>query len=86
MVHISKSSKTNQFYVTVVGNNGEKLSVSEQLKTKQSAWKNIRAQLKVMQTDSTYVQDNTVKKPAVVRCFAHQRLMNPTAMLAEVSP
>ena len=43
MVTIVKSKKTNQFMVVVTGGNGEKLSTSELLKTKQSAWKNIYA-------------------------------------------
>lgn len=45
MIRIEKS-KNKQYYVVLVGDNGEVLSTSETLKTKQSAWVNIAAQAK----------------------------------------
>lgn len=66
MVHISKSKKTGQFIVTVVANNGEKLNSSELLKTKQSAWKNIRSQMRQFGCSTINVQDNALPKPCIV--------------------
>jgi hypothetical protein len=49
--------------VVVTGNNNEKLSTSELLKTKQSAWKNIAAQKLVFDTQfCVLVQDNITGK------------------------
>lgn len=65
MVHISKSKKTGQFIVSVIGKNGEKLSSSELLRTRQSVWKNIFAQSKVFapNIDNDFlVVDKTGKK------------------------
>lgn len=45
MIHINRS-KDKKFYVTVVAENGEILSTSETLNSKQAAWKNIAAQCK----------------------------------------
>lgn len=87
MVHISQSKKNGQFYVTVKSSkNGSKLSVSETLKTKRSAWTNVLAQMKVFQTSPVLVQDNTGKKPVVYRlyengrkdCTAYRREKPPT--------
>jgi hypothetical protein len=49
--------------VVVTGNNNEKLSTSELLKTKQSAWKNVVAQLKEFGNFYCTVQDNALVKP-----------------------
>lgn len=49
--------------VVVTGKNGEALSTSEVLKTKQSAWKNVRAQAENFPNYpmSYHVQDDTSK-------------------------
>ncbi len=86
MIHIVKSKKTGQFMVIVTGNNNEKLSTSELLKTKQSAIKNIRAQLKELNGDSCYVQDNTIKKIAVVRVYSYVSKHGETAMETKQAP
>lgn|GEM_PF-5586503 len=43
MIYIKRSTKTKQYHVVYTGDNGEILTVSEPLKSKQSAWKNILA-------------------------------------------
>lgn len=42
MIHIKRSTD-KKYYVTVVGDNGEVLSTSETLNSKQQAWKNIHS-------------------------------------------
>lgn len=71
MIHICKSKKTKEFYVVVTGNNNEILSTSELLKTKQSAWKNIRAQINQFSSSSCLVQDNTLRsKNKMIWCHS----------------
>lgn len=67
MIHISKSKKGN-FIVANIGKNGEVLKSSEPLESKQSCWKNIKAEMKACykyEIDMAVVQDNTLKKPVV---------------------
>jgi len=47
MIHIKRSTRTRQYHVVYTAKNGEPLAVSEPLKSKQSAWKNILAMSKV---------------------------------------
>lgn len=65
MIKINKSSD-GQFYVTYHGKNNQVLVISETLKTKQSAIKNIRAMAGLFYVDSKTVVkilDCTGKKP-----------------------
>lgn len=64
MIHISKT-KSGKFIVVTLGNNGELLSSSEPLKSKQSAWKNARAQGNIFLNTLVVVQDDTSKMPQV---------------------
>lgn len=50
MIYIKKS-KDKQFFVDTTGNNGEILSHSETLKSRQSVWKNIAAEAKNFSSD-----------------------------------
>ena len=86
MIHINKSLKTGQFIVVTTGKNHEKLNSSELLKSKQSAYKNIRADLVEKESESALVQDNTLKHPEVVRVYADQKNRYPTAMAAVKAP
>ncbi len=60
MIYIKKT-KNKQFRVVVTGDNGEPLSVTETLKTTQSAWKNIKSQMYQFGGLGCYVEDLTVK-------------------------
>jgi sulfite reductase alpha subunit-like flavoprotein len=63
MIHINRS-KDKKFYVTVVAENGEILSTSETLNSKQAAWKNIDAQWEAFAgMFSIDVMDNSFKNP-----------------------
>ena len=65
MIRIHKSIKAKtlgQFYVTISGNNGEKLLHSECVKTKQSAIKNIKAVAGIFGGVTISVTDCTGKK------------------------
>lgn len=63
MIHIHRSVD-KKFYVTVVAENGETLSTSEMLNSKQAAWKNIKAQAAEFASHNWQdVTDNTGKKP-----------------------
>lgn len=66
MIHINKTKKGN-FIVLSVADNGEILKSSEPLKSKQAAWKNIKAELKSCYVKGafSFVQDNTVKNTKV---------------------
>lgn len=65
MVHISRTKKGN-FIVANVAKNGELLKASEPLESKQSCWKNIRAENSDCYSGSVvFVQDNTGKVPKV---------------------
>jgi hypothetical protein len=91
MVHINRSKKTNQFIVITTGANNEKLNSSELVKTKQSAWVNIKADLKVKNSPSAHVQDNTGKKPVLYwLCFQDGKfvksLANTTVKPLEPAP
>lgn len=67
MIHIKKSID-KQFYVTVVGENGECLSTSEMLTSKQKAWKNIEAQWNEFGAVVLLeITDDTFKKPKIVQ-------------------
>lgn len=59
MIQIRKS-KDDQFYVAITGKNNEDLIISEMFKTKQSAWKNIKAVAKVFNGGLIEVTDLTV--------------------------
>ncbi len=61
MYHIVKT-KSKKFQVVLVGENGEPLSTSEILNTKQSAFKNISAQAKIIETLWLICQDDTTTK------------------------
>lgn len=62
MIHIKKNEKTGHFHIVYTGNNNEVLSVSEPLKTKQSAWKNILSNWKTNHWDYPKTKDlRTVK-------------------------
>ncbi len=51
MYHIRKNRK-GEFYVVLTGKNYEPLSTTESFTRKQSAWKNIRAQMALVGTHS----------------------------------
>lgn len=62
MIHINRS-KDKKFYVTVIAENGECLSTSETLNSKQAAWKNIKAMAETMDTyNNLSVVDKSGKK------------------------
>ena len=64
MIKIHRS-KDKQFYVSYHGKNNQVLVCTETLKTKQSAWKNVRAMAGLFHVDSkdvVKVQDCTGKK------------------------
>ena len=86
MVHIVKSKKTGQFMVIVTGRNGEKLSTSELLNTKQSAFKNVRAQLVQMESDNCCVQDNSKNGNPIVRVYTYTHKNEPTCFSSEQEP
>lgn len=70
MIHILRSKKTKQFRVVYAAANGEPLAVSEPLKSKQSAKKNIRGVMKLADTNwQGLFQDDTLKEPAVFRLY-----------------
>ncbi len=58
MYHVTKNKK-GEYYVVLVGKNGEPLSTSEPFKSLQKAWGNIKAQLNASGTSFTHVQDDT---------------------------
>lgn len=59
MYHIVTRGK-GFFYVVLTGKNYEPLTITESFPTKQSAWKNIRAQIKTFIGNAEcYVQDET---------------------------
>jgi hypothetical protein len=62
MVHIVKT-KTG-FMVVTVAKNGEPLSTSEVLSSKQKCWTNVKAQIKAFenQNNGIYVQDDVFVK------------------------
>jgi uncharacterized protein YegP (UPF0339 family) len=66
MLHICRSAKTKEFYVVVLGRNGEVLSTSELLKSKAAAIKNVKAQVKSFfgeeNDDAVTFQDDTFPK------------------------
>lgn len=65
MIHIKRSKKNKQFYVVTSSINGEKLKISEGLKSKQSAWKNIYSDWVNnydISSHGIWVQDETGKK------------------------
>jgi len=62
MIHISRTAKNKSIVVTL-GNNGELLSSSEPLESKQSAWKNVKAQVKCFGALVIIVQDDTLAVP-----------------------
>jgi hypothetical protein len=69
MIHIKKS-KGGQFRVVNSGRNGEILKTSENLKTKQSAWKNIKADYienYTIRATGIFVQDDTLTNPKTYR-------------------
>lgn len=71
MYHITKQ-KGGLFQVTLKGKNGEILSISEGLKTKQSAFKNVAAQLKTLPTLvrlMAHVSDDTLKVPKKYKLY-----------------
>lgn len=75
MYHIVKSkSKTQPFQVVLVGDNGEPLSASELLKSKQAAWKNVKAVMCSVFSEGDVdcfclVQDDTLKFPKAYRLY-----------------
>jgi len=74
MIHIKRNPKTKQYRVVYAGKNGEVLAVSESLKSKQSAWKNIGA----MFTDTdVLVQDDTIVKTIVYCAYNLGKERNP---------
>ena len=66
MIYIKKS-KNKQFRVVVTSDNGEPLSVSEALKSKQSAWKNIKSQMIQYESLHCFVEDETVTPTLVYK-------------------
>ncbi len=68
MIHLCRSAKTKEFYVVVLAKNGEVLSTSELLKSKASAWKNIKSQITSITGSAmtrVNVQDDTIQKPCI---------------------
>lgn len=62
MIHIFKSEKDGQWYVRHVAKNGEPLSTSEGLKTRNNALKNIRAHMKIHGSESVKYWDAVKEK------------------------
>lgn len=60
MYHIVKT-KSKKFQIVLVGKNGEPLSTSELLNSKQAAFKNVLAQIKATVNPMVYIQDDTIK-------------------------
>jgi len=86
MIHISKSKRNGQFFVTTKSSiNGKKLASTETLKSKASAWRNIKGQMKVWEADHVLVQDNTAAKPIVYKVFS-TGLRLPTGNSIEKMP
>lgn len=72
MIHITRTKK-GQFMVTNTGKNGEILKTSELLKSKQSAWKNVKADMDAncgREDWNLLVQDGAKKTPEVVRFYS----------------
>jgi uncharacterized protein YegP (UPF0339 family) len=63
MYHICKSK--SGFMVVLVANNGEPLSTSQVLSSKQKAWGNVKSQLSVITTGDVRVQDDTLTEAKV---------------------
>jgi len=62
MIYIKKGLVGKQFFISVTGKNGEKLSVTETFKSKQSAWKNVFAQADNFKSEKDFeVCDETGK-------------------------
>ena len=72
MIHIKKSTD-KKFYVTIVSDNNEVLNTSETLNTKQSAWINISAVLRVLNVTNAKVSDDTIKNPIEYICWIDGR-------------
>jgi uncharacterized protein YegP (UPF0339 family) len=68
MHHIVKT-KSGKFQVVLVAKNGEPLSISETLNSKQAAFKNIAAQVSVTGNILFYAQDDTTKTPFVYKVY-----------------
>ena len=64
--HIVKT-RSKKFYVVLVGKNGEPLSTSELLNSKQAAFKNVKAQIASTDNIYSYVQDDTIRTPLVYK-------------------
>lgn len=64
MLHIVKT-KTGKFQVVFVAKNGEPLSTSELLNTKQSAFKNAISQISLSMSCYPFVQDDTGVTPMI---------------------
>lgn len=77
MIHIKRSTD-KKFYVTLTGENGEPLSTSEMLSSKQKTWKNIRAQCIAFESLEMNVIDATFKKPVM---YAFDPILNIYARL-----
>ena len=82
--HITHSkSKTKPFNVVLVGNNGEPMS-SHQLASNQSAWKNVKSQIKQL-NGSDFVQDDTAGK-LVCRLYFYEHSSKTVKAGATSSP
>lgn len=68
MYHIAKT-KSKKFQVVLVGKNGEPLSTTEILNSKQAAFKNIARQVDSIDNCFNYAQDDTSKNIIVYRVF-----------------
>ena len=66
MFHICKS-KDDKFYVVLVAGNHEALSVNETFEQKESAWRNMVAQLNCFNDAAIWVGDRTVEDCAFYR-------------------
>lgn len=87
MIHITKT-KTG-FTVNAIGINGELISASEVLASKQNAWKNISALMVATNTYGMRVQDDTlpVAKPYYIEQDIHgQRKVTKTVQISKPIP
>lgn len=69
MIHIAKSAHTGLFHTATIATNGEELSSSEGLSSKENAIKNISAHLESWQTHFVFVQDDTYNDSKIITVY-----------------